>query len=96
MKFDIWMKILRKSAYKIQILLQPDKNKGYVALKPIWAYDNISSNGKYFKQSYGEKPKYIFLFNTFFSDNPDSLGYSGKLVEKSTKLIYLVLLYVRQ
>jgi hypothetical protein len=30
-----------------------------------------------------------FMFNTFFSDNPDSLGNSGKFVEKSTKLTFL-------
>jgi hypothetical protein len=39
-----YLNIFRKSAEKIQVSLQSDKNNGYFTWRPIYIYDNIALN----------------------------------------------------
>jgi hypothetical protein len=40
----LYLRILRKSVKKVQVLLKSDRNKGHITRRPMNVYDNISIN----------------------------------------------------
>jgi hypothetical protein len=69
--FEYFSKIIAK----IQMLLNSDKNNGYLTKIPLYISDHISlssfRNEKYFKQSCRDNQKtyYTFIFNNFVFEN---------------------------
>ena len=65
----LYLRIVRTSVKKIQVLLNTDNNNGYFTWGPIYIYDNISlnlsENEKCIRQNLHRKSRH-FIFNIIF------------------------------
>jgi hypothetical protein len=52
----IWyLQDFRKSVGKIKVSLKPDNNNGYIILRPMYIYDNMSLNSSYNKKYFRQQ-----------------------------------------